>query len=145
MTSFVAGVRVACVCTEDIYKPPGSDQSHVAECMDELCLSVDLKAVGNPDSSLPDLPVLLSVEGEDVPSLEGLHLADEAYELRITDLGVSILANHPHGLFNGAISLVQLLPPCAPMSGDIQLDCLEVRHSARDYPHAIHTSICISR
>lgn len=94
--------------------------------MDELCLSVELKAVGDPDSSLPDLPVLLSVEADGVASLEGLPLADEAYELRIIDLGVSIRASHAHGLFNGTISLMQLLPACAPMSGDIQLDCIEV-------------------
>ena len=96
-----------------------------AEYMDAIVSSVDLKQVDNPDSSLPDLPILLSVESEGVPSIEGLPHLDEAYDLRITDMGIAIRANNAHGLFNGVISLLQLLPPCAPMNDDIKLECME--------------------
>lgn len=95
--------------------------------MDEILPSVDVKHVGHPDSGLPDLPVLLSVESEGVPTLEGLPHIHEAYDLRITDMGIAVRANAAHGLFNGVISLLQLLPPCAPMSSDIKLECMEAR------------------
>lgn len=96
-----------------------------AEYMDAVVSSVDLKQVDNPDSSLPDLPILLSVESEGVPSIEGLPHVHEAYDMRITDMGIAIRANGAHGLFNGVISLLQLLPPCAPMNDDIKLECME--------------------
>ena len=98
--------------------------------MDELVLSVEIEAQqgsSSTDSSMPEVSVVLSVEPEGVPSLEGLPHADEAYELCISAAGVAVRATQPHGLFNGAMSLLQLLPPCAPLSGSIRLDCLEVR------------------
>ncbi|BDA48591.1 beta-hexosaminidase [Coccomyxa sp. Obi] len=104
---------------------------YLSEYMDAIVSSVDLKQVDNPDSSLPDLPILLSVESEGVPSIEGLPHVDEAYDLRITDMGIAIRANAAHGLFNGVISLLQLLPPCAPMNDDIKLECMEVVDAPR--------------
>ncbi len=95
--------------------------------------SVELKQVDNPDSSLPDLPILLSVESEGVPSLEGLPHVEEAYNLQITDMGIAIRASAAHGLFNGVISLLQLLPPCAPMNDDIRLECMEARLSSDSF------------
>ena len=77
------------------------------------------------DSSLPELAVLLCLEPEGVPSLAGLPHCEEGYELQITDSGISVRATCAHGLFNGAVSLLQLLPSCAPMTGEIKLDCLE--------------------
>jgi hypothetical protein len=105
--------------------------------MDELCLSVELKeAQAGPDASLPEAAVLLCLEPEGVPSLEGLPQPEEAYELRIEPAGVLIRAAAPHGLFNGAISLMQLLPPCAPLSGSIPLDCMQARRQPPNAQHA---------
>ena len=77
------------------------------------------------DDSLPELAVLLSLEPEGVPSLARLPHSEEGYELHILDSGVSVRATCAHGLFNGAISLLQLLPSCAPMTGEIKLECLQ--------------------
>lgn len=104
-----------------------------AEYLDAILSSVELKQVDNPDSSLPDLPILLSVESEGVPSLEGLPHVNEAYDLHITDMGIAIRASGAHGLFNGVISLLQLLPPCAPMNDDIKLECMEACPSSYSF------------
>ena len=90
-------------------------------------ISVELEELAASDASLQQLPILLCCEEDGVASLDGLPHIDEAYEMRIDEAGIAIRAQKPHGLFNGVISLMQLLPPYAEMSGDIRLDCMEVR------------------
>lgn len=97
-----------------------------AETLDELVMSVDLQQLDVLDESSQQLPILLSCEADGVASLEGFPHIDEAYEMHINEAGIAIRAEKPHGLFNGVISLMQLLPPYAQMSGDIKLDCVEV-------------------
>ncbi len=98
-----------------------------AETLDALVMSVELEELAASDASLQQLPILLCCEEDGVASLDGLPHIDEAYEMRIDEAGIAIRAQKPHGLFNGVISLMQLLPPYAEMSGDIRLDCMEVR------------------
>ena len=101
-----------------------------ADALDEQFLSVEVQAQQDgcsADISMPEVSVMLSLEPQGVHSLEGLPHAEEAYELCISAAGIAVRATQPHGLFNGAISLLQLLPPCAPLSGNIRLDCLQVR------------------
>ena len=97
----------------------------LAEALDELVMSVELEEVDVLDNSLQHLPILLSCEADGVPSLEGFPHVEEAYEMHISEEGVAIRAQRPHGLFNGVISLMQLLPPYAQMSDDIKLDCMK--------------------
>ena len=93
-------------------------------------MTVDMEELDTLDASYDGLPVMLSCDAEGVASLEGLPHIEEAYEMRISGAGISIRAQKPHGLFNGVMSLMQLLPPYAQMSGDIRLDCMEVSCSA---------------
>ena len=93
-------------------------------------MTVELEELDNLDASYDGLPVMLSCDADGVASLEGLPHIDEAYEMRITGAGIAIRAQKPHGLFNGVMSLMQLLPPYAQMSGDIKLDCMEVSSNA---------------
>ncbi len=93
-------------------------------------MTVDLEELDTLDASYDGLPVMLSCDADGVASLEGLPHIEEAYEMRISGAGISIRAQKPHGLFNGVMSLMQLLPPYAQMSGDIRLDCMEVSCSA---------------
>lgn len=89
-------------------------------------MTVELEELDTLDPSYDNLPIILSCDIDGVASLEGLPNIDEAYEMRISEAGIAIRARKPHGLFNGVISLMQLLPPYAQMSGDIKLDCMEV-------------------
>ena len=115
--------------------------------MDDLVLSVevhDAPDTGSPQgSNLPELAVLLSLEPEGVPSLAGLPHSEEGYELQVLDSRITVRATCAHGLFNGAISLLQLLPSCAPMTGEIRLDCLEASpllHSVGVLHAALHVA-----
>ena len=94
-------------------------------------MTVELEELDTLDSGYDSLPILLSCEGDGVASLEGLPHIDEAYEMHISEAGIAIRAQKSHGLFNGVISLMQLLPPYAQMSGDIKLDCMEVSRYRR--------------
>lgn len=62
-----------------------------------------------------------------VKALAGLRHASEGYELSAGEAGVAIRALQPHGLFNGVVSLLQLLPARVPLDSDIALDNLHVR------------------
>lgn len=102
-----------------------------AETLDELVMVVELEELDTLEASYDGLPVMLSCDTDGVVSLEGLPHIDEAYEMRISGAGIAIRAQKPHGLFNGVMSLMQLLPPYAQMSEDIRLECMEVRWGCR--------------
>ena len=69
--------------------------------------------------------ITLLVEPDEIESLAAFPNKQEAYELTISEEGVSVRANAPQGLLHGVQSLIQLLPPL-PMEGDVSLDCLQV-------------------
>ena len=96
-------------------------------------MTVELEELDTLDASYDGLPVMLSCDTDGVASLDGLPNIGEAYEMRITGAGIAIRAQKPHGLFNGVMSLMQLLPPYVQMSGDIRLDCMEVSHQCRHW------------
>ena len=108
---------------------------YLAGFLEALGLHVDLHTPGDAavggassETELPNGPrIMLAHEPGSVDALAGLPHADEGYELTVTEAGVGVSALAPHGLFNGVVSLLQLLPAAAPLDGHIVLDCLHVR------------------
>ena len=108
---------------------------YLAGFLEALGLHVDLQTPGDAavggassETALPNGPrIMLAHEPGSVDALAGLPHADEGYELTVTEAGVGVSALAPHGLFNGVVSLLQLLPAAAPLDGHIVLDCLHVR------------------
>ncbi|HET7065094.1 MAG TPA: family 20 glycosylhydrolase [Rudaea sp.] len=55
---------------------------------------------------------------------------DESYRLSITPHRITLTAGTPHGLFNGAVSLWQLLVPGSPGAQALRVPCAQIE----DYP-----------
>lgn len=108
---------------------------YLAGFLEALGLHVGLQTAGDAaiggastETALPKGPrIMLAHEPGSVEALAGLPHADEGYELTVTEAGVAVSALAPHGLFNGVVSLLQLLPAAAPLDAHIALDCLHVR------------------
>ena len=108
---------------------------YLAGFLEALGLRVDLQTSGDAaggsassETALPNGPrIMLAHEPGSVDALAGLPHTDEGYELSVTEAGVTVSALAPHGLFNGVVSLLQLLPATAPLDAHIALDCLHVR------------------
>lgn len=56
--------------------------------------------------------------------------ADEAYHLKITSRGIRLAARTPHGLFNGAVTLWQLLSAQPASTRNVAVPCIDIA----DYP-----------
>ncbi len=114
---------------------------HLAAFLEELDLRVDVQAAagdggaaaaaGAPPGAPPaGARLVLAHAPGSVAELAALPHAGEAYELRAGEAGVAVRALAPHGLFNGVVSLLQLLPARAPLDADVALDCVHVRRPA---------------
>lgn len=57
--------------------------------------------------------------------------ADEGYVLDVTRRGVRVSARHPHGLFNGAISLLQLVTAGSPHAARIRVPAQHIEDQPR--------------
>ena len=112
---------------------------YLADFLEALGLHVELRTAddiaggsASTETALPNGPrIMLAHEPGSVDALAGLPHADEGYELIVTEAGVAVSALAPHGLFNGVVSLLQLLPAAAPLDAPLDahivLDCLHVR------------------
>jgi len=68
-------------------------------------------------------------------------LPDESYELTITSNSISIQASDKAGLFYGAQTLLQLIPPNAKASMRLQLPCLHIQDQPRFKWRCLHLDV----